>query len=74
MRNPLLLILLVLGLSAASAAAVEPFSLAFSGGVSNFNKPEKRVEAGFEVRLPTQLWGLAVATFRAVSSAVWGRA
>ena len=62
MRNPLPLILLLLSLVASSAEAVEPFSLAFSGGISNFNKSEKRVEAGFEVRLPTELWGLAVAT------------
>lgn len=43
-------------------AAAEPFSLAFSGGVSNFNKSDKWVEAGFEVRIPTDLWSLAVAT------------
>ena len=42
-------------------AAGEPFSLAFSGGVSNFNKAERKVELGVEGRLPTDLWGLAVA-------------
>ena len=56
------LLLLVLLLVAAPGAAVEPFSLALSGGVSNFTKTETRFELGFEVRLPTELWGLAVAT------------
>lgn len=56
------LLLLVLLLAAAPIAAVEPLSLAFSGGVSNFNKSETRFELGSEVRFPTDLWGLAVAT------------
>ena len=67
MRIPRWSILLILVLAASPAVAVEPFSLAFSGGVSNFNKSEKRVEAGFEVRLPTELWGLAVATGMSVN-------
>ncbi len=55
-------VLVALLLSAAPAAAEEPFSLAFSGGVSNFNKSEDKLEIGFEARLPTGLWGMAVAT------------
>jgi lipid A 3-O-deacylase len=49
-------------LVASPLVAQEPRSLAFSGGVSNFNKSEKRVEAGLELRLPTRLWKLAFAT------------
>lgn len=45
----------------SAVAAGEPFSLAFSGGVSNFNKAERKAELGVEVRLPTDLWGLAMA-------------
>ena len=54
-------------------AAQEPRSLAFSGGVSNFNKSEKRIEAGLELRLPVQVWKLAFATGLTVNDdqSVW---
>lgn len=55
-----ILVVLVL-LATTTAWAQEPESLAFSGGVSNFNKSEKRVEVGFEYRRPIDVWGLALA-------------
>jgi len=48
-------------LATVPAVAEEPTSLAFSGGVSNFNKSEKRVEIGLEFRTPINVWGMAVA-------------
>jgi lipid A 3-O-deacylase len=58
---------------AVPLAAEEPQSLAFSGGVSNFNKSEKRVELGFEYRHPIQVWGMAVAAGLTVNDdkSVW---
>ena len=35
--------------------------MAFSGGVSNFNKSERWIEIGVEYRHPIPVWGLAVA-------------
>jgi hypothetical protein len=54
-------LLTIVLLSAVPMTAEEPRSLAFSGGVSNFNKSEKRFELGLEFRTPIQVWGLAVA-------------
>lgn len=55
------ILVIVLWAVAAHGGAEEPVSLAFSGGVSNFNKSEKWVEIGFEHRRPIQVWGLTVA-------------
>jgi len=55
----------VLWLLAAATPPVEADevrSLALSGGVFRFNKPDKQVEVGAELRLPTQTWKLVVAT------------
>ena len=61
MRAGAVILLTVCVLTTASAGAEEPLSLAFSGGVSNFNKSEKRIELGVEYRHPIRVWGLAVA-------------
>jgi len=61
MRVPVPLFLCMALLSSVAARSEEPRSLAFSGGVSNFNKSEKRIEIGGEFRAPIRVWGLAVA-------------
>ena len=48
--------------AAPPVEADEIRSLALAGGVFRFNKPDKQIEAGAEVRLPTQTWKLVVAT------------
>lgn len=55
-------VLWVLVVGAAAVRADEVRSLALSGGVFRFNKPDKQVEVGAELRLPTQTWKLVVAT------------
>ncbi|MGB5892087.1 MAG: hypothetical protein WBH75_19185, partial [Thermoanaerobaculia bacterium] len=54
--------------------ADEVRSLALSGGVFRFNKPDKQVEVGAELRLPTQTWKLVVATglFYAAEGSFYG--
>lgn len=47
-------------LAAAPIQAEEPRSLAFNGGVSNFNKSEKWIELGLEYRHPINVWSMAV--------------
>lgn len=61
MRARAILCLTFCLLATIPAVAEEPTSLAFSGGVSNFNKSEKRVEIGLEFRAPIHVWGMAVA-------------
>ena len=48
--------------AALPVQADEVRSLGLSAGVFRFNKPDKQVEAGAELRLPTQTWKLVVAT------------
>jgi hypothetical protein len=62
MRGRTLLTLTLTLLAVAPLTAQEPRSLAFSGGVSNFNKSERWIEAGLEFRLPIDVWKLAFAT------------
>ncbi len=61
MRFTTPILLSLLALSTAIVQAEEPRSLAFSGGVSNFNKAERKFELGGEFRTPIHVWGLAVA-------------
>ena len=61
MSSRIIAVLALVLVASAPAAAEEPTSLAFSGGVSNFNKDEKRAEVGLEFRTPIQVWGMAVA-------------
>ena len=56
-----IVVLTLILLAAVPAVAEEPTSLAFSGGVSNFNKSEKRFELGLEFRTPIHVWKMAVA-------------
>lgn len=62
MRTRAVAIVAFLVLGACPVLAEEPTSLAFSGGVSNFNKSEKRFEAGLEFRTPIHVWKMAFAT------------
>ena len=70
-RRAILLVAVLL--TAAPVSAVEPLSLAFSGGVSNFNKTPTWIEVGAEVRTPTNVWGLAMVGGLSVNQgrAVW---
>jgi hypothetical protein len=61
MRGRATLFLTLALLATVPAVAAEPTSLAFSGGVSNFNKSPTRIEVGFEFRTPINVWGMAVA-------------
>jgi hypothetical protein len=63
MRIRAAILLTLASLAAATSSAQEHVSLAFSGGVSNFNKSEKRIEVGVEYRRPIDVWGMAVAGF-----------
>jgi hypothetical protein len=60
--------------AAPPVAADEVRSLALSGGVFRFNKPDKQVEVGAELRLPTQTWKLVVTTglFYAAEGSFYG--
>ncbi|TNF74328.1 MAG: acyloxyacyl hydrolase [Acidobacteria bacterium] len=55
-------VLWLLVAAAVPVQADEVRSLALSGGVFRVNKPDKQVEVGAELRLPTQTWKLVVAT------------
>ena len=73
MRVRGIIVLTAVLLGSLPAMAEEPRSLAFNGGVSNFNKSPTWVELGLEYRHPIQVWGMAVAAGLTVNDdkAVW---